>query len=53
MNSAWIDLQKKYETKLNRINNKNFLKKNEKFIKDTCCIISPTEARKKLIKILN
>ena len=53
MNSAWIDLQKKYETELNKINNKNFLKINEKFIKDTCCIISPTEARKKLIKILN
>ena len=53
MNSAWIDLQKKYETELNKINNKNFLKTNEKFIKDTCSIISPTEAKKKLTKILN
>lgn len=53
INSAWIDLQKKYEKRLNNINNKKFLKKNDKFIQDYCKIITPINAKKRLIKVLD
>ena len=52
INSAWIDFTKKHEKKLYEVNNKRFLKKNDKFIQDSCKTISIHEAKKKLIKIL-
>ena len=52
INSAWVDLRKKFQTNLNKINNKKFLKSNEQFILDSCKIITPKKAKKKLQKIL-
>ena len=54
INSAWIDLQKKYGKRLNNINNKEFLKKNDKFIQDYCKMITPinTEDDLKILKKL-
>lgn len=52
INSAWIDFNKNYKNILSSINNNRFIKKNEKFIEDSCKKINLKIAKNKLTKFL-